>query len=188
MASVIASGVRKGNIIDIDGRLYVVLTAENFHPGKGTPTTQIEMRRISDGVKINERYKTTDQLEKAFVEYKDHNFLYQEGEHFIFMELVRPCHVTPGCNEQVPVIVGILVHHYHTQRAPVQYEPLFVGMSVPLGTEDTVSFPFPHNIFDAPGSPQILLHAITPIMERSLPGYALQYEESPKIGKYSPAP
>ena len=86
MASVIASGVRKGNIIDIDGRLYVVLTAENFHPGKGTPTTQIEMRRISDGVKINERYKTTDQLEKAFVEYKDHNYLYQEGDHFIFMD------------------------------------------------------------------------------------------------------
>ena len=86
MASVIASGVRKGNIIDIDGKLYVVLTAENFHPGKGTPTTQIEMRRISDGVKINERYKTTDQLEKAFVEYKDHNFLYQEGDHFIFMD------------------------------------------------------------------------------------------------------
>ena len=36
----------------IDGKLYVVLTAENFHPGKGTPTTQIDMRRISDGVKI----------------------------------------------------------------------------------------------------------------------------------------
>ena len=86
MASVIASGVRKGNIIDLDGKLYVVLTAENYHPGKGTPTTQIEMRRISDGVKINERYKTTDQLEKAFVEYKDHNYLYQEGDHFIFMD------------------------------------------------------------------------------------------------------
>ena len=86
MASVIASGVRKGNIIDLNGKLYVVLTAENFHPGKGTPTTQIEMRRISDGVKINERYKTTDQLEKAFVEYKTHNYLYQEGDHFIFMD------------------------------------------------------------------------------------------------------
>ena len=52
----------------MEGRLYVVLTAENIHPGKGTPVSQIEMRRISDGVKISERYKTTDQVERAFVE------------------------------------------------------------------------------------------------------------------------
>ena len=43
---VIASSLRKGNVVDLDGRLYVVLTAENFHPGKGTPTTTVEMRRI----------------------------------------------------------------------------------------------------------------------------------------------
>ena len=43
--------LRKGNVLEIDGKLYVVLTAESFHPGKGTPTTQIDMRRISDGVK-----------------------------------------------------------------------------------------------------------------------------------------
>jgi elongation factor P len=86
VVSVIASNVRKGNIIDKDGKLYVVLTAENFHPGKGTPTTQIEMRRISDGVKVNERYKTTDQLEKAFVDMRRHQYLYQDGEQFVFMD------------------------------------------------------------------------------------------------------
>src|SRR5262249_11967858 len=65
---VIASSVRKGNILEIDDKLYVVLTAESFHPGKGTPTTQIDMRRISDGVKTTQRYKTTDQVERAHVE------------------------------------------------------------------------------------------------------------------------
>src|ERR1051325_10806664 len=60
VVKVIASSLRKGNIVDLDGRLYVVLTAENFHPGKGTPTTQVDMRRISDGVKTSQRYKTTD--------------------------------------------------------------------------------------------------------------------------------
>ena len=59
---VIASSLRKGNIVDLDGKLYVVLNAENFHPGKGTPTTQVDMRRISDGVKTQGRYKTTDQV------------------------------------------------------------------------------------------------------------------------------
>ena len=50
MVKVIASGVRKGNVIEHeDGKLYVVLKAESMHPGKGTPTTTIDMRRISDG-------------------------------------------------------------------------------------------------------------------------------------------
>jgi elongation factor P len=82
---VIASSVRKGNILEVDGKLYVVLTAENIHPGKGTPVSQIEMRRISDGVKTSERYKTTDQVERAFVEDRDYNYLYQDGDGFHFM-------------------------------------------------------------------------------------------------------
>ena len=82
---VIASSVRKGNVLDLDGKLCVVLTAESFHPGKGTPTTQIDMRRISDGVKISQRYKTVEQVERAIVEDREHTFLYQDGEGFHFM-------------------------------------------------------------------------------------------------------
>jgi len=88
VVSVIASTIRKGQVIEKDGKLYVVLTAENIHPGKGTPVTQIEMRRISDGVKVNERYKTTDSLEKAFIEERAYNYLYQDGDHWIFMDPV----------------------------------------------------------------------------------------------------
>jgi elongation factor P len=86
VVSVIASSVRKGHVIEKDGKLYIVLTAENIHPGKGTPVTQLEMRRISDGVKVAERYKTTDSLEKAFIEYQTYNYLYQDGEHWVFMQ------------------------------------------------------------------------------------------------------
>ena len=82
---VIASSLRKGNIVDIDGKLYVVLNAENFHPGKGTPTTQVDMRRISDGVKTAQRYKTTDQVERAHVEDHEFQYLYQDGDGFHFM-------------------------------------------------------------------------------------------------------
>jgi elongation factor P len=82
---VIASQVRKGNVVEADNQLYVVLTAENFHPGKGTPTTQIDMRRISDGVKVSQRYKTTEQLERAFVDEHDFNYLYHDGDGYTFM-------------------------------------------------------------------------------------------------------
>ena len=82
---VIASSIRKGNVIEQDGKLYVVVTAENIHPGKGTPVSQIEMRRISDGVKISERYKTTDQVEKATIEERNFTFLYEDGDGYHFM-------------------------------------------------------------------------------------------------------
>jgi elongation factor P len=85
MAKVIASQLRKGNVLDIDGKLYAVLTAQNFHPGKGTPVTQIDMRRISDGVKVSERWKTTEQVERAVVEDINFQYLYEDGEGFHFM-------------------------------------------------------------------------------------------------------
>ena len=47
-----ASALRAGNVVEIDSKLYAVLTAENIKPGKGTPVTQLELRRVSDGVKI----------------------------------------------------------------------------------------------------------------------------------------
>ena len=85
MPKVLASALRKGNVVDIDARLYVVLSAQNIHPGKGTPVTQLDLRRIADGVKISERYKTTDQVERAFVDDRQHTFLYEDAEGFHFM-------------------------------------------------------------------------------------------------------
>ena len=82
---VIASSLRKGNVVDIDGKLYVVLTAENIHPGKGTPVTQLDLRRISDGVKISERFRTTEQVERAYIEDREHQYLYEDAEGFAFM-------------------------------------------------------------------------------------------------------
>lgn len=80
-----ASSLRKGSVVDMDGKLYVVLNAENIHPGKGTPVTQLNMRRISDGVKVSERYRTTEQVERAFVDQRPHTFLYKDGEGYHFM-------------------------------------------------------------------------------------------------------
>ncbi len=87
MVKVIASSLRKGNVVDKDGKLYVVLAAENIHPGKGTPVTQLDMRRISDGVKVSERYRTTEQVERAYVEDRPHSFLYSDDEGFHFMNI-----------------------------------------------------------------------------------------------------
>jgi elongation factor P len=84
---VIASSLRKGNVVEIDGKLGVVVAAENIHPGKGTPVTQLDVRRIGDGVKVSLRYKTTDQVERAFVEDRKHQYMYQDGDGFHFMNM-----------------------------------------------------------------------------------------------------
>ena len=81
MVKVIASDVRKGNVLEHeDGKLYVVMSHETFRPGKGTPTTTIVMRRIIDGVKTTAVYKTSDGLEKAFVEQVKHQYLFDDGD------------------------------------------------------------------------------------------------------------
>lgn len=125
---VIASSLRKGNVVDVDGRLYVVLTAENIHPGKGTPVTQIDMRRISDGVKVSERYRTTEQVERAFVEDRDHTFLYGDGEGFHFMN--------PESYDQVTVPKDIL-----GDAAVYLQEGMVVKLSMHEGTPIAIELP-----------------------------------------------
>ena len=86
MVKVIASTVRKGNVLDLDGKLAVVMTAENIHPGKGTPVTHLELRRISDGVKVTERYRTTDQVERAYLDEQKYTYMYEDDMGFNFMQ------------------------------------------------------------------------------------------------------
>jgi elongation factor P len=84
---VIASSLRKGNIVEIDGKLGVIMAVENIHPGKGTPVTQMDVRRIADDVKLSLRFKTTDQVERAFVEDRKFQYMYQDGDGFHFMNM-----------------------------------------------------------------------------------------------------
>ena len=125
---VIASTLRKGNVVEKDGKLYVILFAENIHPGKGTPVTQLDMRRITDGVKVSERYRTTEQVERAFVEDREHTFLYQDGEGFHFMN--------PENYEQVAVpedVVG--------DAAPSLQEGMAVMLSIHNSVPLTIELP-----------------------------------------------
>jgi elongation factor P len=123
---VIASSLRKGNIVEFDDKLYVVLNAESFHPGKGTPTTQVDMRRISDGVKVSQRFKTTEQVERAYVEDREHQYLYQDSDGFHFMNVENYDQVTLGAD-----VIG-------DQAAYLQPEmkvTLSIHEGVPLGIQ-----------------------------------------------------
>ena len=128
MVSVIASQIRKGQVVEKDGKLYVVLTAENTHPGKGTPVTQLEMRRISDGVKVTDRYKTTDTLEKAFIDERPYTYLYHDGDHYIFMD--------PENFEQISVLESVI-----GTAVPFLLENMEVRLSAHNGTPIAIELP-----------------------------------------------
>jgi len=128
VVSVIASSVRKGNVIEQDGKLYVVIRAENIHPGKGTPVTHLEMRRIPDGVKVQERFKTTDSVEKAFIDEGKYNYLYKDDENFVFME--------PNTFDQIYVPASVLGDSaaYLTENMEVslsQYNGVPISIELP---------------------------------------------------------
>jgi elongation factor P len=133
VVSVIASSVRKGNVLEKDGKLYLVLTAENIHPGKGTPVTHLEMRRISDGVKTVERLRTTDSVEKAFVEHQNFNFLYPDGDQYVFMN--------PQNFEQLHVSGDVVGDYapYMTENMEVQLQ-LFEGNAISIEIPQRATF------------------------------------------------
>jgi elongation factor P len=128
---VIASNVRKGNILEIDGQLYSVMSAESFFPGKGTPTTQVEMRRLSDGVKTVQRYKTTEQVERAYVEEREHTYLYQDGDDYVFMN--------PETYDQIHVPADVIGDQavYLQEGMPCMIS-VFEGAAVAIGLPQRV--------------------------------------------------
>jgi len=143
---VIASSLRKGNIVEVNDKLYVIVAAENIHPGKGTPVTQLDMRRISDGVKVSQRYKTTEQVERAHVEDREYQYLYSDGDgaHFMNMETYdqiavpadvvgdQAAYLQPDMKVNLSVHEGIVVAMELPQRTVlevVETEPTVKGQT-----------------------------------------------------------
>ncbi|MFC3676325.1 elongation factor P [Ferrovibrio xuzhouensis] len=87
MAKVNANQLRKGNVVEINGKLLAVIAAQNIQPGKGTPVMQLELRDLSSGLKTTERYRTTESVERVFIEDREFTYLYTEGDLITFMDV-----------------------------------------------------------------------------------------------------
>ena len=77
--------VRAGNVIEQDGKLWVVLKSEIMQPGKGAAVIQVEMRDARTGTKTNVRYRTQETVERVQLDEYDYQFLYAEGDMLTFM-------------------------------------------------------------------------------------------------------
>ena len=80
--------IKPGNIIDHKNDYWKVLKTQHVKPGKGGAFNQVELKSITRGTKLNERFRSSENVEKAELEEKKFNFLYLDDEQCHFMDNV----------------------------------------------------------------------------------------------------
>ena len=79
--------IRPGNVIQHKGGLWVAVKTQHVKPGKGPAYAQVELKNASDGTKLNERFRSSETVERVRLEQNDYQFLYAEGDMFVFMDM-----------------------------------------------------------------------------------------------------
>lgn len=77
--------LRKGQVLDRDGKLWLVTHHEIMQPGKGASVIQVEMRALKGGNKDNVRYRTQETVERVRLEQHEYQFMYQDADGYHFM-------------------------------------------------------------------------------------------------------
>ena len=80
------NAIRPGNVIEHKGGLWKAMRIQHTQPGKGGAYLQVELRNLRDGSKLNERFRSSETVERARLEQKDYQYLYADGELLTFMD------------------------------------------------------------------------------------------------------
>lgn len=80
------NAVRPGNVIEHKGGLWVAVKIQHTQPGKGGAYLQVELKNLRDGSKLNERFRSSETVEKVRLEQKGHQFLFEDGGLLTFMD------------------------------------------------------------------------------------------------------
>ena len=80
-----ATEIRVGMILEHKDDLWEVLKTSHVKPGKGGAFAQVEMKSLSKNTKLNERFRSSENIEKASIEEIKHNFLYSDENEYFFM-------------------------------------------------------------------------------------------------------
>ena len=96
-----ASEIRVGMLLDYKNDLWQVLKTQHVKPGKGGAFAQVEMKSVNKNTKLNERFRSSETVEKASLEETSYNYMYEDENSYFF--------VNPKDFEQVEIkkdIVG----------------------------------------------------------------------------------
>ena len=78
--------IKVGNILEIDNKLWKVLKTQHTQPGKGGAYIQAELKEIKEGTKMNSRFRSSETVERAIMDEKKFQYLYEDNQKFIFMD------------------------------------------------------------------------------------------------------
>ena len=81
-----AGEIRVGMLLEHKDDLWQVLKTQHVKPGKGGAFAQVEMKSVNKGTKLNERFRSSENVEKASLEEMNYNFLYEDENNYFFME------------------------------------------------------------------------------------------------------
>ena len=79
------NSIRPGMVIEHQGKLWQAVRIQHTKPGKGGAYLQVELKNLRDGAKLNERFRSSENIERVRLEQADHQFLYAEGDMLTFM-------------------------------------------------------------------------------------------------------
>ena len=84
-----ASEVRVGMLLEYKNELWQVLRTQHVKPGKGGAFAQIEMKSVNKSTKLNERFRSSETVEKASLDEVKYNFLYDDENNYFFIEPIN---------------------------------------------------------------------------------------------------
>ncbi|HZP87762.1 MAG TPA: elongation factor P [Burkholderiales bacterium] len=133
MAKVLATEIRAGNLIEWDKRVWRVLKSYHVHVGgRGGAFMQVEMKDIETGTKTNQRFRTDEKIERAFVEGREMEYLYYDGTSYVFMDketfeqLNLSAELLEGQVEYLLPNTNVMVNFHNERPIGVQLPPSVV--------------------------------------------------------------
>jgi elongation factor P len=80
------NAIRPGNIVEHQGRLWRAVRIQHTQPGKGGAYLQVELKDIRTGTKLNERFRSSETVERVRLDEHEYQFLFAEDDNYTFME------------------------------------------------------------------------------------------------------
>ena len=81
-----AGEIRVGMLLEYKNDLWQVLNSQHVKPGKGGAFAQVEMKSVNKNTKLNERFRSSETVEKASVVENSYNYLYEDDSNYFFIE------------------------------------------------------------------------------------------------------
>ena len=126
-----AGEIRVGMLLEYKNDLWLVLKTQHVKPGKGGAFAQVEMKSVGKNTKLNERFRSSETVEKASLEETDFNYLYDDENNYIFMD--------PKTFEQIEIKKGLI-----GEKGKLMTENLKVSVS--FHNENPISVELPNQV------------------------------------------